>query len=511
MTVTAGATMIETRSTAVGSVVSQEQIVGLPLDGRQASQLVLLSGAAVTQAGGLIGSQREYPSAVAISVAGGTGNSTIYLVDGAFNNDPGQQHRPADAVSRRARRVQGRNRRASGALRHLHRRHGERGHQGRHQQSARQPLRVPARSPLQRQERFATVDDGLSRHQMGGTVGGPIKQNRMFFFGALQYARNRQRPTDTQAFVPTAAMLNGDFTQVASAACNNGTALALPTPFVNNRIDPSQFNPIGMHIVRLLPSTTDPCGRITYTVPDNNDEQQVVSRIDWQATNDQRIFGRYFVANFDRAPGYEGSNLLLASGTGLGLDNRVQTLSLGDDYVLSQNLVSATRFAYARSRIHRSQGDELPSFTDLGSNVWSAATEPGLRFFNLAVTNGFPTAGFPGRVRIGHLSAVAGLRLGEERAPDLVWRQLDPAGTRRHRSVPGQRHLHVQRHARRRRPSRACRPDARPAESVSPGRQSAGEAVAGLLRRLHAGRVARERQPDAQRRPALGAVYRGDR
>ena len=69
-------------------MVSQEQMVGLPLDGRQASQLVLLSGAAVTQAGGLIGSQRQYPSAVAISVAGGTGNSTIYLVDGAFNNDP---------------------------------------------------------------------------------------------------------------------------------------------------------------------------------------------------------------------------------------------------------------------------------------------------------------------------------------------------------------------------------------------------------------------------------------
>ena len=59
LTVTAGATMVETRSTAVGTVISQEQMVGLPLDGRQASQLVLLSGAAVTQAGGLIGSQRQ--------------------------------------------------------------------------------------------------------------------------------------------------------------------------------------------------------------------------------------------------------------------------------------------------------------------------------------------------------------------------------------------------------------------------------------------------------------------
>lgn len=102
------------------------------------------------------------------------------------------------------------------------------------------------------------------------------------------------------------------------------------------------------------------------------------------------------MANYDRAPGFDGFlNLLLASGTGLGLDNRVQTLSVGNDYTLSQNIVSATRVGYARSRIHRIQGDDLPNFTDLGSKVFSAASDPGLRFFNLAVTNGFPTAAFP--------------------------------------------------------------------------------------------------------------------
>ena len=89
VTVSAATTMVEVRSTGVGTVVTEEQLVGLPLDGRQASQLVLLAGAAVTNStNGMIGSQRQYPSAVAISVAGGTGNSTIYMVDGAFNNDP---------------------------------------------------------------------------------------------------------------------------------------------------------------------------------------------------------------------------------------------------------------------------------------------------------------------------------------------------------------------------------------------------------------------------------------
>jgi outer membrane receptor protein involved in Fe transport len=132
-------------------------------------------------------------------------------------------------------------------------------------------------------------------------------------------------------------------------------------------------------------------------VPDNNDEQQGVMRLDFQATQNQRLFGRYFIANYDRAPAYEGTNLLLTTGSGLGLDNRVQTLSLGDDYIVSQNLISATRFAYARSRIHRSQGPELPTWTGLGSNVYSAASDPGLAFFSLNVTNGFPGAGFPGQ------------------------------------------------------------------------------------------------------------------
>lgn len=396
VTVTAGATMIETRNTAVGNVVPQEQIVGLPLDGRQASQLVLLSGAAVTQPGGLIGSQREYPSAVAISVAGGTGNSTIYLVDGAFNNDPvnniGQPMPFPDALEEFKVETGVRPARYgiyTGATVNAVTKAGTNSFHGNLFEFMRD-------HNFNARNAFALTDDGLKRHQLGGTLGGPLKQNSLFFFGGYQYSRNRQRPSDAQAFVPTAAMLSGDFTQIASAACNNGTALNLPAPFVGNRVSPTAFNPIAMKIVGLLPVATDPCGRITYGVADNNDEHQIVGRMDWQATAKQRYFGRYYVANYDRAPGFDGSNLLLASGTGLGLDNRVQTMSFGNDYLLTQNLVSATRFGWARSRINRIQGADLPNYTDLGSNVWSAATDPGLRFFNLAVTNGFPTAAFPG-------------------------------------------------------------------------------------------------------------------
>ena len=396
--VSAAATMVEVRSTGVGTVVTEEQMVGLPLDGRQPSQLVLLAGAAVTNStNGMIGSQRQYPSAVAISVAGGSGNSTIYLVDGAFNNDPvmniGQPMPFPDALQEF--KVESGVRPArygiyTGATVNAVTKAGTNAFRG----NLFEFIRDHRFNAI---NRFATRDDGLNRNQFGGTLGGPIRQNRMFFFGALQVTRNRQQPSDSTAFVPTAAMRAGDFTQVAAAECNAGRALALPAPFVDNRVNPSLFDPIALKIVNQLPVATDSCGRVTYAVPDNNDEQQTVARMDWQATNDQRVFGRYYVANYDRPAAFDGSDLLLTTGSGLGLDNRVQTVSLGHDYVLTPSLISATRFALAKSRIHRSQGAELDTWTSLGSNVWSAATDPGLRFFSLNVTNGFPGAGFPGQ------------------------------------------------------------------------------------------------------------------
>jgi hypothetical protein len=62
--------------------------------------------------------------------------------------------------------------------------------------------------------------------------------------------------------------------------------------------------------------------------------------------------------------------VLLASGNGLGLDNRVQTLAVGHDWVYTSNFVGATRFSWQRSRILRTQGDQLPTWTLLGVNAY---------------------------------------------------------------------------------------------------------------------------------------------
>src|SRR5688572_8865478 len=56
------------------------------------------------------------------------------------------------------------------------------------------------------------LDDGLKRHQAGGTFGGPIVTDKMFFFVGYQGTFLRVTPADATTKIPTAAMLAGDFT-----------------------------------------------------------------------------------------------------------------------------------------------------------------------------------------------------------------------------------------------------------------------------------------------------------
>src|SRR5262249_25806405 len=89
---------------------------------------------------------------------------------------------------------------------------------------------------------FAVKNNGLKRNQFGGKIDRPIQKDKLFFFGGYQGTTIRQTPVATTAYVPSTAMLAGDFTAFASPACNGGRPLTLRAPFVNNTINPSQFS-----------------------------------------------------------------------------------------------------------------------------------------------------------------------------------------------------------------------------------------------------------------------------
>ena len=85
ITVEAAAPIVDVRSAGISSVVEQERIVELPLQGRQVTDLLVLSGAAVQTAEA---TNRTAPGGVRISVAGGLPTGVGYTLDGATHNNP---------------------------------------------------------------------------------------------------------------------------------------------------------------------------------------------------------------------------------------------------------------------------------------------------------------------------------------------------------------------------------------------------------------------------------------
>src|SRR5439155_14829067 len=73
---------------------------------------------------------------------------------------------------------------------------------------------------------FALTRDSLKRNQFGGTLGGPIVKDKIFFFGAFQGTTLRTAPATTRVFVPTAAALQGDFRTIL-AKPSKATAIYL--------------------------------------------------------------------------------------------------------------------------------------------------------------------------------------------------------------------------------------------------------------------------------------------
>src|SRR5438094_1050006 len=411
ITVTGNASQVETRGTGVGLVVGQEQIVGLPLNGRQPTQLVALSGGAVetSNVGGLV-SNRQPPNGVAISVAGGTGNSTLFLVDGGYNNDSGnntgnampfpdalQEFRTESGV-RPARYGM-----FTGATVNTVTRSGANQFHGTAFDFARHHEFNAIPFFNQTEHGGSGKDDGLKRNQAGGTLGGRVVKDKLFFFGGLQVTNQAISPQTTNQIVPTQEVLRGDFSRVMSAACRGGTAQQLGFPFVNNQVDPSLFSPFALKLLKLLPvadPATDPdgCGRYPLAIPNDSTEQQVIGRIDLQATAAARFFGRYFFSNYRHDPGFDSNsnpNLLYASGNGLGIKSRVNTVASGWDHVISSRLLNSARVSLAKTTALRVQGNGLPTFAMLGVKTYEYTNGNGQNFFNGA-TGGWSGNAFPG-------------------------------------------------------------------------------------------------------------------
>jgi carboxypeptidase family protein/TonB-dependent receptor-like protein len=373
VSVEAAAPIVDVQSAGISDVIDNERIVELPLQGRQVTDLIVLAGAAVQT--GTVGT-RNFQGGVTISVAGGLPTGVGYLLDGATHNSPQSNvNLPMpfpDALQEFRVQTSGlsaQNGMHAAASVNAVTKSGTNTFHGNGFEFLRDH-RLNATSP------FAAIgkdgkrqDDGLKRNQFGGTIGGPIARDKLFFFGGYQGTALRFRPSDQIAFVPTAAMKAGDFTAFASPACNNGRQVNLGGGFVGNRIDPGLFSPAALNLARRLPTATDPCGQITYTTTGDSNEGQGIGRIDYQMTQDHLVFGRYMATFVKKSPAYEGGSDNVLKAADSGVDNLAHALTLGDTMVFGPTMVNAIRVAYNRTTVNR---NNTPYFdpSDLGIKLY---------------------------------------------------------------------------------------------------------------------------------------------
>src|SRR5437667_8281748 len=292
--VQANAAMVETRNAGVGQVIENQRILELPLNGRQVSDLITLAGAAVQTAT----SRTQNGSAEAyIQVGGALGYAVDYTLDGAshinFVTGANMALPFPDALQEFKVETSG-----------VNAQHGTASAVGGVTKSGTNELHGDLFEFLRNdlfnaRYYFATTHSTLKRNQFGGTLGGPVLKNKLFFFGGYQGTTIRQDPANKRSFVPTAAMMAGDFTAFASAACNTKGNITLKAPFANNGIDPQLFDPVAVKIVSYLPAVNDPCGQIIYGQANPIDDKQWVSKMDYTASQKHSVFGRVLASYED--------------------------------------------------------------------------------------------------------------------------------------------------------------------------------------------------------------------
>lgn len=221
---------------------------------------------------------------------------------------------------------------------------------------------------------------GTLKNQFGGSVGGPVIKNKVFYFGDYQGTRSRVGGTKLLT-VPTAAMRAGDLSAFGTAIFDPGTDPnnAIPadsrTQFAGNVIPTGRISQQARNILNLIPLPNLPGIQNNFSSSGselfNNDTFDV--RIDGHLTGRFNLFGRYSFADFTRngptAFGQGGGQELVSLGGSSKVRN--QSLALGFDYTLSQTTIVDVRFGYFKYHVN-----VLPF--DFGKNTSADVGIPGL-------------------------------------------------------------------------------------------------------------------------------------
>ena len=349
--VEANTTQVETQSTGIGGVIENKRILELPLNGRNAVELLTLVGATIPAGkNGTAG----FPGGLNFSVAGGQLSGIGYFLDGtAYNNlfdavnlpfpfpDALQEFKvetstltaqngthSAAAVSAVVK--SGTNQYHGSAVRVPAKRRDERP-----QLQGLAPRHAEAQSVRRHLRRADHAEQAVLLHRVPGNQN-PLRSRRSDRFrshgadagGRLQ--RMLHFPCDAQG------PQRGQLQQPADSGGPVQPASAGDRQVITHNHQSLRRAPFG------------PVTKIN--------EYQVLGRMDYQLSSRQQIFGRYMATTFLQPASYGFSKNLLDTAQG-GLDNLAQAFTLGHTYLISPTTVNQFRTSANRVAVHRFNDD----------------------------------------------------------------------------------------------------------------------------------------------------------
>jgi hypothetical protein len=373
---------LQTEDATFKQTIDQEAVTEMPLNGRQMTALITLSGGSNAAPGNdFTGSKYSYQT-ISVSVAGGNGNTTLWRLDGGNNQDyMGNGNLPfpfPDAVSQfsvESTVLGAQDGEHTGGMVNVVTRSGTNTYHG----SAFEFIR---NNFIDATNFYSTAKDTLHQNQYGGTFGGKIIRDKLFGFAGYQHTKADQSQASTEAFVPTADNLAGNFSITDGPGCEaSGKFVQLVDPLTGATIPgdvyaaPPTFNASALALEKYLPAInpavdTQNCGLVSYSIPSETFDNSFVTRVDYTINPKNNLFGRYFIDGYQAPAFYSPTNILIT--TQSGNIERVQTGTLGWAYTITPNLVNAAHATIMRRVNNRGYAPDDINAANLGVNLYQA-------------------------------------------------------------------------------------------------------------------------------------------
>ena len=231
---------------------------------------------------------------------------------------------------------------------------------------------------------FAQTRPLLVQNQYGGSLGGPVKKDRAWFFAAYEGFNNRSE-TATTSTVPTAAQRAGIFGSTpiydpTTTRPNPSGSGYIRTPFPGNIIPVTSQNSIGMMIANSypLPNVAGSANLFINNVPQIQNTENGVLRGDFQISSKDSVFGRY-----SRTSGALDVNAALPAPVGEPIDRQTDSTSAGFGYTrtISPTIVNELRFTW--TTITLAQDSTVPLNQIIPGSL-DSAVDSGTPAFNVS-------------------------------------------------------------------------------------------------------------------------------